>query len=301
LAIDRYLADRTHTTVRIQFAQAKLFGERNAYPVSFQMRTTAKIRPISSLCSFKRDANQANADGLKMIPELQHLQQRALSITPPEGATIRPAMGGLSGPAFFPEGLGLTESVLVNGGAPDCVVIGHNFGCMSYRLGIEGASREDDKATWRNLDSLFRQAEVGADRFFRTNWFVGLLEGDKQTGKFLKRSHPQYEEECRLLLLEQLRVLRPKAILVLGPEVARRTHRIAPMLAPWANAKSWADIDRSAVGHSVRNVAIPEADIVTNVAALLHTSFGTANQSRRMQNMTARMTEAEIVTQILFG
>lgn len=195
----------------------------------------------------------------------------------------------------------MSEDVLINGGHPKFMVIGHNFGCASYRQEIDAASREDDKVTWRNLDSLLVSVGIRPELFFRTNWFVGLLAGDKQVGKFLRGEHQEYEESCRRLLIDQVKLIRPKAIFFLGPEVATRAHRIASGLAPWKDAKRWADIDQGAIEHSLRGVAISETDLTVNVAALLHTSFGSANQSRRMKNMVVPMTEAEIIGEALAG
>ena len=64
---------------------------------------------------------------------------------------------------------------------------------------------------------------------------------------------------------------------------------------PWRGAEKWIEIDRSAIGHSARNVEVPAARVRTNVVALLHPSFGAANQSRRMKNMRVPVTEAEII------
>jgi hypothetical protein len=60
-------------------------------------------------------------------------------------------------------------------------------------------------------------------------------------------------------------------------------------------------IDRSDIGHSLGGVAVSETKLTINVAASLHPSFGTANQSRRMKNMLVRMTVSEIVAQALAG
>ena len=42
----------------------------------------------------------------------------------------------------------------------------------------------------------------------------------KQTGRFLLKAEPEYEDACRSLLLKQIEAIRPRAILLLGPEVA---------------------------------------------------------------------------------
>jgi hypothetical protein len=61
----------------------------------------------------------------------------------------------------------------------------------------------------------------------------------------------------------------------------------------------WIRIDRSSIGHSPRNVEVPAANLRTNVAALLHPSFGVANQGRRMKNMLVPSTEAETIAAAL--
>jgi hypothetical protein len=96
-------------------------------------------------------------------------------------------------------------------------------------------------------------------------------------------------------LVKQIREIKPMAILLLGPEVASRAYGLIPALTPWRGAKRWIDIDQSVIGHSVRDVEVPGAGVRSNVATLLHPSFGAANQSRRMKNMRIPTTEADII------
>ncbi len=238
---------------------------------------------------------------MTLIDAIAEWQHEALSIQPPSGTDRLPAVGGLSGPAFFPEGFGLSHPIPPDDRRPVIIAIGHNFGCAAYREEICSAGREDDKATWRNLDHLLVSAGANPAQCFRTNWFIGLLPGGKQVGRFLLRSDPGYEQACRQLLIRQIQYLRPKAILLLGPEVASRAHQIVPALEPWRGAKKWIDIDRSSIGHSQQDVEVPAAGVRTNVAALLHPSFGAANEGRRMKNMLVPLTEAEIVRAALKG
>ena len=232
---------------------------------------------------------------MMLVEAIAEWQLEALSIAPPTGTDRLPAVGGLPGPAFFPEGMGLSHPVTLNDHRPTIIAVGHNFGCVGYREEIGPAGREDDKATWRNLDALLLKAGSNPAQCFRTNWFIGLLPGGKQVGRFLLRSDPGYEQACRQLLIKQIQFLRPTAILLLGPEVAGRACEIMPALAPWRKAEKWIDIDRSSIGHSARKVEVPAAGVRTNVVALLHPSFGAANQGRRMRNMAVPLTEVEII------
>ncbi len=236
---------------------------------------------------------------MTLLASITRWQEEALAIAPPSGTDILPAVGGLPGAAFFPEGFGLSHPAQGRNGRPTIIAIGHNFGCHEYRTGIQSAGREDDKATWRNLDTLLIQAGADPSQCFRTNWFVGLLPGSKLTGRFLLRPDLDYEQGCRSLLVKQIREIRPAAVLLLGPEVASRAYSIIPALAPWRGAQRWVDIDQSAIGHSLRDAEIPAAGVRTNVVALLHPSFGAANQGRRMKNMRVPVTEADIVRAVL--
>ena len=232
---------------------------------------------------------------MSLLASIARWQKEALAIAPPSGTDRLPAVGGLAGPAFFPEGFGLSHVPMGRNDHPTIIAIGHNFGCQEYRNEIQAAGREDDKATWRNLDALLLQAGSNPAQCFRTNWFVGLLPGSKQTGSFLRKSDEEYEQACLSLLLKQIREIQPTAVLLLGPEVASRAYNLIPALMPWKGAERWIDIDRSTIGHSARDVEVPAAGVRTNVVALLHPSFGAANQSRRMKNMRVPVTEAEII------
>ena len=123
------------------------------------------------------------------------------------------------------------------------------------------------------------------DRCFMTNWFIGFVP--KQIGKFLKHricpsgcppfdakcSICRYEEKCRKLIIDQIRVLEPKAILLLGKEVTRRAHNIAPCLKSWGSVKGssfFRGVD--AIGAVASNVLVPAASLHTNFVALLHPS-----------------------------
>jgi uracil-DNA glycosylase len=232
---------------------------------------------------------------MTLLASIALWQEEALKIAPPSGTDRLPAVGGLLGPAFFPEGFGLSQAALSQKDRPTIIAIGHNFGCQEYRKEIQPAGREDDKATWRNLDALLLQAGSKPAQCFRTNWFIGLLPGSKQTGRFLLKPDHDYEQACRSLLVKQIREIKPTAILLLGPEVASRAYSIIPALAPWRGAHRWVEIDQSTIGHSIRDAEIPAAGVRTNVVALLHPSFGAANQSRRMGNMRVPVAEADIV------
>jgi uracil-DNA glycosylase len=230
---------------------------------------------------------------MTLLNHIEHWQQRATRIAPPENTAILPARGGLPGPAFFPEGLGLQNPSSENW--PTVMAIGHNFGCEDYRSEIEAAGREDDKATWRNLRRLLADAEVGIGSCYMTNWFVGLQPGDKQMGEFLALPSPRYEAECRQLLLDQIEGLKPSVILLLGLPVVARAYGITPTLRPWAAASNWSVVDTSSIGPVALDVEVPGTCVRANVVALLHPSFSPSNQRYRRSMVNVPKPEVEMI------
>jgi hypothetical protein len=99
---------------------------------------------------------------MRLLASIIRWQKDALKIAPPSGTDRLPAVGGLPGPAFFPEGFGLSQSALRQDGSPTIIAVGHNFGCQGYRKEVQSAGREDDKATRRNLDALLTQKALDA-------------------------------------------------------------------------------------------------------------------------------------------
>jgi uracil-DNA glycosylase len=232
---------------------------------------------------------------LPLIELITRWQQQATRIAPPEDTGLLPARGGLPGPAFFPEGLGL-QSPTADAPWPKLMAIGHNFGSENYRNEIAPAGREEDKTTWRNLRNLLRDADVPIDSCFMTNWFVGLQPGNKQVGDFLVRPCLRYEADCRELLLEQITTLKPKVILLLGLPVVVRVHEIMSALRPWAAAPNWSAVDNSSIGPVAYGIDVDGTGVRVNVVALLHPSFSPPNQRYRKSGMfSVEKPEVEMV------
>lgn len=237
---------------------------------------------------------------MNLIEIIREWQTAAKNIKPPQGTGIRPVRGGLRGPVFFPEGLGL-QNPTADALWPNIMAVGHNFGCDAYRNDIEAAGREDDKSTWRNLSRLLAEADIQMEFCFMTNWFVGLQPGNKQLGEFLSRPDSRFEKECEELLLEQIRTLKPEVILLLGLPVVGRAHQIMPTLKPWADALNWVAVDSSSLGAVAYGVEISRTEIKTNVVALLHPSFSPSNQRHRRIAYPVEKPEVEMIRSATAG
>lgn len=218
---------------------------------------------------------------MNILEVIREWQFRAKCISPTDGTNILPTRGRRPGPAFFPEGFGL-QNPSADAAWPNVMAIGHNFGCDGYRNQIDAAGREDDKATWRNLRLLLADSAIPIESCFMTNWFVGLQPGNRQRGKFLLRPDSRFERECAELLLEEIRVLKPNFILLLGLEVVGCPYRIMPTVKPpWADAANWSAVDSSKLGPVALGVEILDTGVSANVVALLHPSFSPSNQRHR--------------------
>jgi uracil-DNA glycosylase len=263
--------------------------------ISFHV-TCHKTPPLEE---YKVQSAMTQGNSVTLLDLTTKWQQQATRIAPPENTGISPARGGLSGPAFFPEGLGL-QNPTAHAIWPELMAIGHNFGCEDYRKEIDAESREDNKPTWRNLRSLLCDAGVAIESCYMTNWFVGLQPGSAQVGTFLVRPDPRYEAECRHLLLKQIGGVLPRTILLLGLNVVSRAHEIMPRLEMWAGARNWALVDKSSIGPVAFNVEVPGAGVRANVVALLHPSFSPANQRhRRSAAFLGPIPEAEMIRRAL--
>jgi hypothetical protein len=226
-------------------------------------------------------------------------QSKARHIRPPEDTGILPVRGGLSGAAFFPEGLG--SQTLDGEKFPETIAIGHNFGCENYRDEIDAAGREDDKATWRNLEQMLLDAdpEFGISSCYLTNWYIGLKPGKEQVGEFLLRPDERFEADCRSLLLEQIAGIKPRLILLLGLPVVKRAHEIMPALRPWSMCSSWSEVDACDIGPVVSSVEIPEIAARADIVALVHPSFSPSNQRHRRTKFPLPKPEVAMIRRAL--
>ncbi len=221
---------------------------------------------------------------MDFLNKIKLWQSQACKIEPPPGRFK--ARGGLCGPAFFPEGRGLLNpEKWRKSGTPSIMVIGHNFGSCGYRVKVETklCGREDNEHTWENLASLLKDAKVRIDKriitiddCFMTNWFVGLLPGEKNRVPFLVPGWPgekEYEAECFDLLKQQIEEIQPRLILLMGKVVVLRASQLIPELKCWRwetkTEPSWPNI--RSCGENVRIISLKNNPIV--VAGLWHTSL----------------------------
>lgn len=199
------------------------------------------------------------------------------------GGAHLPVRDIIPAPAFFPGGLGCVSEAALN--SASCVggvmFIGQDFGTVEYTENVLASGQgEAASVTWSVLLKLLSAERIDPEQCFFTNALLGLRPGTVMTGNAPGWRDPRLVEASRIALREQIRLIRPTAIFALGLPAARSLGHLAPSLAPWTTARSWAQLDRL---HPVRHV-VPELgghDSAVAVGALLHPSFRASNLHRR--------------------
>jgi uracil-DNA glycosylase family 4 len=126
----------------------------------------------------------------------------------------------MQGPGFFPgcNGLHDNQSGSVN---KFVMVVGQDFDTkINYdKLGDKG--EVDSNTTWRNLKKLLIEINIQESNCFFTNVYMGLRKDGKNTGPSPAKKSPNFSNQCQVFFKEQLRVINPELVLILGKEPAK--------------------------------------------------------------------------------
>jgi hypothetical protein len=214
---------------------------------------------------------------------------------------IRDRIRGLS---FFPGGNGLYNAQdnpplppFPTGGV---MVLGHDFDSKAGYEKSKTRGRESDTGpTWRGLSNVLEVAGINRERCFFTNFFVGLREGSKNTGRFPGARDRPFVDHCASFLILQLNAQRPSLVLTLGAHVPHLIARLSPELAEWRKARRLMDVDSAGpVRYGVTFPQIP--DFRTTVVALTHPCLRSANvHSRRYRDKCCNEAELEMLRDAL--
>jgi len=126
----------------------------------------------------------------------------------------------MKGSGFFPgcSGLHDEQSDSVN---KFVMIVGQDFDTeINYnKLGEKG--EVDSNTTWRNLKKLLNDINIPERICFFTNAYMGLRKDGKNTGSSPAKKSPQFAKQCQIFFEEQLRVINPELVLILGKETAK--------------------------------------------------------------------------------
>jgi hypothetical protein len=176
----------------------------------------------------------------------------------------------IPGRAFFPGGYGLCAP---NAPFPfgKVMIVGQDFDTrVSYEESFDdGEESETGNVTWRNLLAVLDEAQINPADCFYTNYFLGMRKEGKSTGKSPGQKCPAFVAHCGQILLEQVKVQRPRLVLIMGIEVPRFLARMSPELTGWRNAENNDAINATGpLQHAVTFDGI--AEFSTTVAVLTH-------------------------------
>ncbi|MGH2719709.1 MAG: uracil-DNA glycosylase family protein [Actinomycetota bacterium] len=217
------------------------------------------------------------SDPITHPAEARQLFEKMTKIEVPP--TICRITSPIPGTAFFPGGFGLWcegRSVvqLPKGGV---MVIGNTFGNEEeHRNALARGSEDlDANRTWHNLRRWLAVAGREPWECFFTNAFIGLWPRDSSnsgkvtwSGRGVQALRRHYQERCRDLLADQVRLLRPSAVVALGAQVPKFLAGMDPTLSRWQPWPGFARVDEA--GEALVDLTI--AGHRTRAVALLHPS-----------------------------
>lgn len=218
---------------------------------------------------------------------------------------VVPLPGRLGGTGFFPGGAGVWGAVRGNPlpelQAPAVMVLGHNLdSVMGYSASLERDQESMKGPTWRQLISLLQEVEIGLDQCFFTNFYMGLKAVGNSTGPFPGASDEAYVQRCREFFVEQVRLIRPTVILILGLEVPHCLAQVSPRFAGWLRAKKFVEFD------SMNLAVLHEVEIadVSGISAVVlsHPCHRHLNAKfRRFNSATGHEAEIAMVREAMEG
>ncbi len=158
---------------------------------------------------------------------------------------VVPVPHWLPGTAAFSAGTGLWREprshTLPDFPFEKVMIVGNNLdsidGFNKYSaLGVSHGDRDPARrtmATWTGLYELLERAGIGLGDFSFTNVFVGLKVGPTNMGRITDCPTPEYTKWCRSFLADQVNLMRPRLVIVLGTHAARDVRACADPV-PWA-------------------------------------------------------------------
>lgn len=151
----------------------------------------------------------------------------------------------ISDPQFFPGATGLFtedswQAVVPGRAGPfkqlpappkgGVVVLGNYFASVKTYERVRAAELGGLKATWGRLGQLL--AATSPREVFLTNAYIGLVDADKDTGRF--PSNQEFDARCAEFLRLEIELFSPRAVVCLGVGAARMLARVAPdRLGEW--------------------------------------------------------------------
>ena len=173
----------------------------------------------------------------------------------------------VDGTAFFAAGPGLycDQPPSIAGLPPfpvgKTVFVGNNLDAeVPYRerlaSGVAHGDRSQPMRIWQGLYQLLDAAGLDPRDCFFTSAYVGLIEGDKPTGRFPGASDSDFSAWCEDFLRLQIATMKPAVLATIGADARRFVAQLTPDLREWKRGSSQAVHDAEIDGHSLAAVAL---------------------------------------------
>lgn len=206
----------------------------------------------------------------------------------------------IEGTAFFPGGMGLYPggSDYIHQLPKPIMVLGHDFDSVTgYKASLGNDTEDMEGPTWSNLLGLLKDADLNPSACYFTNFYMGVRLQERSTGKHPGRTNREFVEACSNFLREQLRVVKPSLLLVLGTHVPPLLAEMAPgQLGVWRKASSTAIYN--AGNALVKDIDFGEGVSVRAAVSLTHPCMRKANLWRRGGSLEiGLLNEKDLITQ----
>lgn len=248
------------------------------------------------------------------MPQSEHIQQldaiyarlQALA-GEPEGAVSFAGRQRLGGRGFFPGASGFYSphdlQRVVGRPQVSAMVVAHNWGSEKdwHAFQTEHGEPIDKVETWIQMLAFFAEAGIDPHDCFYTNVYPVLMRGEKSTGAIRGRKSAQWLDACVALLSDQIELLQPKVLLVLGKDAVALMARF-----PDEAFGKWRQFSTFRVADKIRISAIESAQVRGRdlaAVALMHPSYRAMNirRYRGNEDETGHMIEVRMVRTLLGG
>ena len=198
----------------------------------------------------------------------------------PYPATMKMVKGEIPNRAFFPGGKG-TFNNDDNISGKEIMIIGQDFDSeKNHKISIKNGEENIVKnPTWRNLGLILKELNISPNNCFFTNVILGIRKGNKAIGKSPAFKDPVFIKNCQDFFLIQLKIQKPKAIIVLGKFTAQVLAGTADDLKGWSKINSFSILDEQNI--QIKKDVIFQNGIKSNLVILTPPSYRQAYVFRR--------------------
>lgn len=195
---------------------------------------------------------------------------------------------------FFPGGNGCIGDVPAD--PPSIMIVGNDFGRVSDYEYAAQCGEEDLAGTWSGILELLGRAGVNPDDCFFTNAIMGARNAstnDEVTGPSPGLKDAGFVARCAAYLREQMAIIRPRGVVMLGKNQSRVFAAAFPALAGLRRCSTWRNIDDA--GLQWCDDLLPDADFRSRYCAIMHACMRASNMAQHGRHFRdARNDDAEL-------